>query len=176
MRRDSGNKKPHRLFVSGVSEISCVNQNPTAALPSSSAFASSRMFKFRITAQNVWIVCTRVNGIFPILLNRNPVCSQSLRPEAKRLRLRERLRLEAEERFFRLTHPCSIATLRPQFSKSSYVRHASPTSNLGPGADHRRDDHPPALLGQSFHAHARRRGGRGARAGNQWKTRHANDA
>jgi hypothetical protein len=41
-----------------------VNQNPTAALLSSSAFPSSRRFVFRITAQNVLIVCTRVNGIF----------------------------------------------------------------------------------------------------------------
>lgn len=64
-----GNKKPHRLIGSEVSEISFVNQNPTAALLSSSALASSRMFKFRITAQNVLIVCTRVNGIFAFVLN-----------------------------------------------------------------------------------------------------------
>lgn len=39
------------------------------------------MFKFRITAQNVWIVYTRVNGIFPVLLNRN--LNLSLTPESK---------------------------------------------------------------------------------------------
>jgi hypothetical protein len=59
----SGNKKPHRLIGSGVSEIPCVNQNPTAALRSSSAFSSSRMFKFRITAAKVATDCGRVNGI-----------------------------------------------------------------------------------------------------------------
>ena len=65
---DAGNKKPHRLIGSEVSEISFVNQNPTAALLSSSAFTSSRMFKFRITGQNVLFVRTRVNGILDAVL------------------------------------------------------------------------------------------------------------
>jgi len=57
-------KNPTAFYGSEVSEISFVNQNPTAALPSSSAVPSSRLFKFRITAQNVWFSIARVNGIF----------------------------------------------------------------------------------------------------------------
>ncbi len=41
---ESDNKKPHRLIGSEVSEISCVNQNLTAAPLSSSAVSSSPLF------------------------------------------------------------------------------------------------------------------------------------
>jgi len=59
-------KNPTALSAVGLLKFVC-DQNPTTALPSSSALASSRMFKFRFTTQNV-LIDYPIAGLFDRIL------------------------------------------------------------------------------------------------------------